>query len=253
MYSPVGGSVSCVSWNGMTRTVTATVEVSFFDTLSGDLRLNLYMVAHSLYSSGTGWDQSNSANTFPGHPYYGWGDPIPGYKHRHVYMTGGGGAWGTPDVIPDTVYPGDHFSYTFTLEVPYYFWESNKQADSITPDLITLVGGAQRYHTAFTIREIFNATAFTLATVTAVSSFPDPGQMQIFPNPVSGKCEIRFPALAGICWCCLTDLTGKEIWLNAEQLSGDTYRLLLNTIHAGMYLLEVGTADGIYRKRLVVY
>src|SRR5690606_24296610 len=68
-----------------TKTASITLETVFVDYVEeGDLRVVLYVIEDSVTGFGSGYNQQNAYNNQVGHPYYGKGNPIFGFVHRHV-------------------------------------------------------------------------------------------------------------------------------------------------------------------------
>jgi hypothetical protein len=197
MYEPAKAEVTDVTWDASTRLITATVEATFYDTLSGDLRLNLFATLDSLSGIGTGWDQVNGANTHVGHPYYGLGDPIVGFQHRHVMMTALGAEFGKPGVIPSIVYPGSSYSTTFSFTLPHIFWGATDQTDSITPELVNLIAAVQRYDAAdIRNRKVLNTLERELILTVNAEETSVMGSFEVYPNPSQGELLLAVPPTA---------------------------------------------------------
>ena len=82
------------TFNTSTRVITVNLTAKALKTLTGTYNLNVYIVEDSVSGTGSGYNQINYYNTQSGHPFYGAGDPIIGYKHRMVLRSMLGGVWG---------------------------------------------------------------------------------------------------------------------------------------------------------------
>lgn len=160
-------SFKSVNYNSITKQFTAEVQAQFFADMSGDVRFNLYIVEDSVTGSGTGYDQVNAFNTQQGNPFYGKGNPMKGYFHRHVVRKMMGGAWGTAGSLPLSIKSGDVKTFTYTQSVGA--WK---------PDRITLIGIVQKYDGQNTAnRQILNVVEehLTIRSVRpALSVAPSP-------------------------------------------------------------------------------
>ena len=70
------------SVNGTDATII--VHSGFNQALSGNYTLTVYLLEDEVSGTGNMYDQRNAYNTTGGHPYYGLGDPIIGYKHEET-------------------------------------------------------------------------------------------------------------------------------------------------------------------------
>lgn len=136
-----------VVYNSGSRTITVDVKADFVTSVSGDLRLNLYVVEDSVKGSGTGYDQANYMNGESTSPWYNKGNPIKNFWHRHVLRATVGGTWGTPSVIPSSVQSGGSYTKSYTYKLP----------SGYNANRISLVGIVQMYDVSVDKREILNA------------------------------------------------------------------------------------------------
>ncbi len=60
------------------------VHTGFNESLTGDLRLTVYLIEDNVIGDGYGYDQSNYYNQDPNSPFYELGNPIVGYEHNHT-------------------------------------------------------------------------------------------------------------------------------------------------------------------------
>jgi hypothetical protein len=117
-------NVDSVSFNQVTKMVTARVTATFPTAMTGDFRLNLMVTEDSVSGSGAGWDQHNYYSstdlgpTYPNNPMYNYPESIPGWMHMHVFREAVGGIHGVTGVIPATTSVGGVYSKTFTFPLP---------------------------------------------------------------------------------------------------------------------------------------
>ncbi|MBN9482437.1 MAG: hypothetical protein BGO70_17815 [Bacteroidetes bacterium 43-93] len=150
------------SINMTTRVINVVVKGKALRNLTGDYRLNVFVIEDSVSGSGTGYDQRNYYGSTTGHLYFGQPDPIPGFYHRHVLREMLGGVWGTPVVTNPSVNAVSAQSYSYTVPTGYNI---NK---------IRLVGMVMKYNTAnINDREILNITS------TPYTSTPAPEHINI--------------------------------------------------------------------------
>ncbi|MGE5480880.1 MAG: choice-of-anchor D domain-containing protein [Chloroflexota bacterium] len=89
-YIPLGGN-----------DYTINVIAKFDSKPTKEMRLNFYVVEDDVTGSSAAYNQSNYYDKTSGHPYYGKGNPIVGYKHQAVVRMIGGGALGFEGSLPD--------------------------------------------------------------------------------------------------------------------------------------------------------
>jgi hypothetical protein len=135
-----------------TRELTVNVTAEFLSNLTGDYRLNVFIVEDSVTGTGSGYNQVNAYNGSAGHPYYQAGNPIIGFAHRDVARHFMGGAWGQAGVIPNSIVALTPYSNTFTYTLPAG-WNTNR---------MHLVAVVQEYAASLSNREILNALKLDL-------------------------------------------------------------------------------------------
>ncbi|MFY0644003.1 MAG: Omp28-related outer membrane protein [Bacteroidia bacterium] len=79
-----GLSIDASDKNGTNLTVKVNLGIGANDMPEGNYFLTVLVVEDEMSGTGTGWDQANYYNGVSGHPYYGKGSPIVGYKHTNV-------------------------------------------------------------------------------------------------------------------------------------------------------------------------
>ncbi len=140
------------TYNSSSRELTVNVSAEFMTDLTGDYRLNVFIVEDSVVGTGTGYNQVNAYNNVTGHPYYQAGNPIVGFVHRDVARHFMGGAWGQASVIPNNIVALTPYSHTFTYTLPAG-WDVNQ---------VHLVAVVQKFGSSSRDREILNALEFEL-------------------------------------------------------------------------------------------
>jgi type IX secretion system substrate protein/outer membrane protein Omp28 len=186
LLQPVQLSVGLVStWNSITRNISATITTTLISNLpSGDYRFNLYIVEDSVTGSGPGYDQVNLYDTQAGNPFYGMGNPIIGYFHRHVVRAILPSAWGIAGIIPSSPLSGQAFSYPVNYTLPA----------NINENRVSLVAFVSKYTSAHTGDEALNAVQSKLiGGITGISETQIPEtNVTIYPNPAHDKINIHF-------------------------------------------------------------
>jgi hypothetical protein len=223
------------SWNSSSRLITTTVTVNILTNLpTGDYRISLYVVEDSVVGSGSGYDQANTFNMQVGSQWYGLGDPIVGYVHRHVARALLPGTWGRAGVIPSSPTASQSFSTTFTYTLPVGYNENRVH-------LVAFVNEVSANHTA---DEILNAEEASLLgpsgiaeeTVLPYQLYFDGENYCINGKSFSGNYEI-------------VDIAGRII-SHGTLTSGETEILNLSGVAEGMYILRIFGRDEMYTEKL---
>ncbi len=179
-YAPASVGIVAQTFEPASRTLTAEVRTRFFGPVSGDLRLNLFVVEDSIVGIGPGSAQANDFNNDYTSPFYLMGDPINPFTHRRVLRAVLGGTWGTAGVVPNTVGDGDAFSYTYNYVFP----------QNVNLSRVRLIAVLQRFDPDPFKRHILNAgdAPFQIFNVTPPAADLICGESVTFtvPNPPPG-------------------------------------------------------------------
>ncbi len=82
------------TYDTATRNISVTLSGTALTALSGAYHFNVYVVEDSVIGTGSGYNQANNYNAITGHPFFGAGNPIPGYNHMQVCRVMLGGVMG---------------------------------------------------------------------------------------------------------------------------------------------------------------
>ncbi len=141
------------TYNSGTRTLTVDVSATFYGVINSPFRVNCYIIEDSVSGTGSGYNQVNGSNGDNTSEWYQKGNPIVGYKHRHVTRYMMGGAWGSAAVVPTTTADGVPYTKQYTYTLPAG-WNDSR---------IKLVALVQHYNVTNKYdREILNAMEFDL-------------------------------------------------------------------------------------------
>ncbi|MCS7086502.1 MAG: Omp28-related outer membrane protein, partial [Bacteroidia bacterium] len=116
--APVSVSIYEQQFDPDSRQLRVTVRARFYAPIEDNFRFNVYLVENNVTGTGSGYDQRNFLDDEPGTPFFGQGDPIVGYNHKHVLRAMLGGAWGTAGSIPQSVVPDTFYQRTYNYTVP---------------------------------------------------------------------------------------------------------------------------------------
>ena len=118
-YANCGLAIDASNVSG--ETLDLKVEVGFGqeEMPEGVYHLTVLLVDKEMSGEGTGWDQVNYYHTQPGHPYYGAGDPIVGYKHPNVVIDALTDPLGN-FIAHDLIEPMTKLTYSFSKDISQF-------------------------------------------------------------------------------------------------------------------------------------
>ncbi len=179
------------TYNSTTRVLTVDLAATFYSIINDDYRVNCYIVEDSISGSGSGYNQVNGSNGDNTSEWYQAGNPIVGYKHRHVARYMFGGAWGSTSVVPTTTTDGGTYNKQYTYTLPAG-WNDSR---------IKLVVLVQHYNASNEFdRQILNSMEFDLNSSGnsggVVSSIIEKGtaisSANLYPNPANDFVNVEY-------------------------------------------------------------
>jgi hypothetical protein len=237
--SPVEVTVN-YTINPTTRLLTATVIANFKDAGAyGDLRMNCYITESPVTGPST-YDQTNYRNVVVGHPFYGLGDHIKGYKHQHVFRNALGGIDGTAGVIPSLVTKGQTFQKQYTYQIPAAF----------SIDNLRIIGFVSRYNINNLYNPIYNVTE--RSTVTGIDEDGIAADdIMVYPNPANEQITVNIKGKGKISiYNALAQEVSSE---NFNSESSGTVTLNISGLHTGIYFLKINCGDATMTKKVTIY
>ncbi|HKR05983.1 MAG TPA: Omp28-related outer membrane protein [Bacteroidia bacterium] len=215
-------------WTAATRNISAQVNVAVLANMpAGDYRVTLYVVEDSVTGTGWGYDQMNFYTSTIGNPFYGLGNPIVGFVHRHVVRAILPATWGLAGIIPAAPTAGQNFTHTFNYILPAGF-DENKVS------IVAFVNGFTSSHTG---DEVFNADEKKLLPGPTGMQGNIPGSaLNIYPDPVQDLLSISSPGNT-ISQIELFNLTGNKIL--ARVVEGNTATVPVSGLPAGLYFVKL--------------
>ena len=244
---PAALTVSIVpSWNSSTRNITAQVGIDIYSNMpAGDYRLGMYVVEDSVTGTGFGYDQSNIYNQDPNSPYFGMGDPIIGFIHRHVARAVLPSSWGLQGLIPSSPVTGQNFNHTFNYTLPASYNENH----------VHLVAFVYKFTGTHTGDEVLNVSEEKLLQGPAgvLSNVQSVDEPVIYPNPASKNAVLQLAGQVQDASVTLYDMYGKKMHTTGS-VSGTRVVFNCEDINCGLYLYKViEQGKIIYSGKLMVY
>lgn len=247
--TPVNVSISGVV-NSATS-VDVTVDVNFVDYAveAQNLRVSLFVVEDSVTGVGSGYNQVNFYNTQAGHPYFGTGNPIVGYVHRHVVRDVPSGTWGDATYFTSSPTLNSNYSKTYNLTLASN-WKSKDISFIAFVNYYNASAGLDEY-------QILNAEEIKLSAIVGEKENQlAENSLTVFPNPADDHAVIAFE-LANTNQVSMTilDITGKVISVqDYGVMNQGNQRIELNTssLSEGLYFVNVRIGENQITRKVAV-
>jgi hypothetical protein len=242
-----------VSYDQLSRFLTATVSATFTTTLEGDYRFNAVLVEDNCSGTTSTWAQTNYYSSTSqnialvgaGHNWQAEPNPVPAsqmvYDHVGRYLFGGwdGAAGSLPAVIPD----GSTQTHTFTYSVPA----------SVNPLNTHVIGWVCDPVSGNVFNSARSAGTLTGISAPAAASF----DVTVFPNPATdGMFNVRVNLKKGAdVHLDIFDYTGRQVLSTTEKklAQGDfIYPVDLSKLSKGMYSIRITAGDEQVTRKAVV-
>lgn len=220
------------TWNSLTRNISAQVDINILANLvQGDYRVSLYVVEDSVTGTGIGYDQSNFYNTSPpGNPFFGLGNPIAGFIHRHVVRATLPSSLGQQGVLPSLPLAGQSFSTVINYTLPV----------SVNENKTSLVAFVYRYSTSASNYEVLNSDDVKLiAQPSGINYLKDDSNIiDVFPNPANAIITIAFSEAENIT---VINMPGEVvIQKNVSSNKAGIETLNISELSPGIYFVKTG-------------
>ena len=176
-------------YNETTRRVTLNLSATFntMMTAQGEYRFNVIVVEDNV-TGGSGYNQSNYFNNTTGHPFFGLGNPVVGYAHRHVVRDVLPSAWGMGGSIPNN----PMMNTPYNMEVNYTL-PANFDANHVS-----FVVFVTDYSSDVAMRSVLNAIEMPLNDFTNTTNtnelFSNTNDFSLSPLPATQFVDIRTTA-----------------------------------------------------------
>ncbi len=103
-----------------TDSIKIIVYATMLETVSGNLKFNVYILEDSVTGTGAGWDQGNILSGKAGwefSPYFNLPNPVPNYYHRNVVRDLLGGAWGVTGEFTNPAEDATVYTHEFNAKL----------------------------------------------------------------------------------------------------------------------------------------
>ncbi|MDB5281551.1 MAG: hypothetical protein JWO06_626 [Bacteroidota bacterium] len=194
------------TYDNTSRVLSVTVTANFYGPVTGNFRMNCYVVEDSVVGSGNGYDQHSYYHDSPTtlNPWLGEGTyissgtyGIAGYVHNHVERKLLDGVWGVAGVIPATTADGGSYTKTYTFTLPAGYNDSH----------VSIVPFVYEYNSNYTSgkNEVLNVLSLPLNSADSnaapvavvVSGIQEPAkdgaiQVSLYPNPANDVVNLDY-------------------------------------------------------------
>jgi hypothetical protein len=226
-------------YDSTTKTITLTVKGKALAAMTGDYRINAYVVEDSISSAPTNYEQHSYLNGTSSSWYFGKGSVIPAadYSHMNVVMkvlASGGSIYGDAAFTNPAV--GATASKTYTYVIP----------STSTPKYTKVVGLVQKYGSATTDRPIENAARAKVRLMwkntVSVPTTNIMEDVELFPNPAANYVhvngQLNNPSETKIT---IVNTIGQVVSENIFPANGTMFseNISLNNISNGVYYITI--------------
>ena len=212
-YEPLGVTIVSQTIDTTTRVLKVRLKAKAVDTMSGDLRFNLWVTEDSINAYQASAPNPNN------------------YWHKGVLRHFLGGQWGVQGSLPSTMLPGQEVTYDFQYTLPST-WKLRH---------LKTIGLVQTYTADAYARRIVNSVWIkTLTPVTSVSEIAATASAKLYPNPATDRLWVEMDDAADIRDAMLSVLNSAGQVVLRQAIHRSTETIDLRMLPAGAYWLRVG-------------
>jgi hypothetical protein len=228
-----------VTWNSSSRLISAIITCDMLQNLpNGDYRFNLYVVEDSVTGTGSGYDQTSFYDSNSSSPFFGLGNPIVGYVHRHVARAILPNSWGQGGIISSSPLTGESFSTTINYTLPASYDEQK----------IELVAFISKYTSNHQGDEVYNAEKAPLIDGTVgIATLSQEAGFEVYPNPSDGTVYLDGKTNGKII---LSNSTGKTVM--TIDLKKGTNSIDLSSLPKGIYYANMITKSSSTTRKIIL-
>lgn len=228
-----------VTWNSSSRLISTIITCDMLQNLpNGDYRFNLYIVEDSVKGTGSGYDQTSFYDSDPNLPFFGLGNPIVGYVHRHVARAILPNSWGQGGIISSSPLTGESFSTTINYTLPASYDEQK----------IELVAFISKYTPNHQGDEVYNAEKAPLIDESVgIATLSQETGFDVYPNPSDGTVYLNVKSNGKIR---LSNSTGKTVM--TIDLKKGTNSIDLSSLPKGIYYANMITKSSSTIRKIVL-
>lgn len=240
----ISGSIS-----GSTANVDVNVNFVDYPVNPQNLRVTLFVVEDSVTGTGSGYNQVNYYNSIVGHPYYGKGNPIVGFVHKHVVRSVPTGTWGDATYFASNPTLNSIHSNSYSVSIDPN-WKMKDISFVAFVNYYNPNGGLDEY-------EILNVEEVKLSSlVGAKENIASKVDFSVYPNPARdiANVTLNLKESANV-EVAILDMTGKQVsFINFGSVNVGTQILELNTsdLSDGLYFVNLKIGDEMKSTKIAV-
>ena len=273
MVVPATVTITAVSYNSITRQISATVSSTFVGDVKGDYRLNLYVKENNVYGpindmTDNNWNQHSYLYSINSSPYYQVGSvlnatsnpatylmTVNDYKHQYVVDEMIDGTLGAGGIIPTNgTTTGQTYSKTYTYTLPtatsgeFRYNEYN----------VYLIGTLSENNADS--KAILNAAEVKLitdpeSTVGVVDITKADVQLNLYPNPTSDVCTLTYSLQeTQNVKVSVYNTLGELVYLESlnASIGNNHHTVSIGSLSQGNYTMKVDFKNGTVTKKLTI-
>ena len=273
MIVPATVTVSAVSYNSITRQISATVSSTFVGDVKGDYRLNLYIKENNVFgptndATDNNWNQHSYLYNISTSPYYQVGSVLNAssnpatylmnaneYKHQYVVDEIIDGAIGAATIVPTNgATNGQTYSKTYTYTLPNVVGSEFRY----NAQNIYLIGTLSENNG--TTKAILNSAEVKLTaapeSIVGIESIEKSEfQLTLFPNPTSDVCTLHYTLTEKQnVKISVYNLLGEIVYIESLNSSAGNVNHTLNisALTQGYYNVEVSFKNATITKKITI-
>jgi hypothetical protein len=236
-----------------TRTLTVNVTAKALGAQTGNYNINVWVMEDSVVGPNvTGYNQVNAYNVPPygtaSHPFWGKGNPVVGFVHRHVERAYLGGTWGTTGIIPNNAPANGTYTKSYTHVIPAAYDAVTPGAPQTNLNRMYLVAMVMRETTSKMDREIMNAVqAKMVPWAVGINDVQNIQDLTIFPNPAQNEITVKgILNQPGNVRVAISNSLGQIVSLNNYKYAGNSFGEVINVenLTNGVYFVNISTDKG---------
>ena len=262
-----------VSYNSITRQISATVSSTFVGDVKGDYRLNLYIKENNVFgptndATDNNWNQHSYLYNISTSPYYQIGSVLNAssnpmtylmnaneYKHQYVVDEIIDGAIGAATIVPTNgTTNGQTYNKTYTYTLPNTVGSEFRY----NAQNIYLIGTLSENNG--TTKAILNSAEVKLTTdpeslVGIEALTTSDVQLTLFPNPTTDVCTLRYTLTEKQnVKVSVFNLLGELVYIESLNSSAGNINHVLNmsALTQGNYSVEVSFKNATITKKITI-
>ena len=273
MVVPATVTITAVSYNSISRQISATVSSTFVGDVKGDYRLNLYVKENNVYGpmndlTDNNWNQHSYLYTINSSPYYQTGSLLNAssnpatylmnaneYKHQYVVDEIIDGTLGAGGIVPTN---GTTIGQTYSKTYTYTLSTAMSGEFRYNPFNVYLIATLSENNVDS--KAILNAVEVKLttdpeSTVGMATLAKSDVQLNLYPNPASDACTLTYSLQERQnVKVSVYNTLGELVYLESlnATVGINNQTLSIGSLSQGNYTVKVDFKNGTLTKKLTI-